>query len=281
MSLFGGSDSAGGGRPSSTEATARNHARSTAPGRPGYERTKRVIDVLAAGLGLLLLAPLIAVVALAVALALGRPVLFRQLRAGRHGEVFELVKFRTMLPVDAARGLITDEDRLTPFGRWLRASSLDELPTLWNVLRGDMSLVGPRPLVATYLDRYTPEQARRHEVRPGITGLAQVRGRNALTWEEKFAYDVWYVDHRSFWLDLRILAETPRTVLRRDGISAPGAATVYEFLGTAAVSETSRGDMSGSGVPQRRDPRAQGEQAPAGQQQLTADPSAAGRLTPR
>ncbi|MEU4380860.1 sugar transferase [Micromonospora echinofusca] len=201
-----------------------------APARP--ERGKRVLDVTVAIALLVLTAPVLAVVAALVAVGLGRPVLFRQCRAGRHGLPFELVKFRTMRPMDARRGLVTDAERLTPLGRWLRATSLDELPTLWNVLRGDMSLVGPRPLLPEYLTRYSPTQARRHEVRPGVTGLAQVRGRNSLSWEDKLELDVTYVDTRNLRLDLAILGATVRTVLRREGISANGSATAPEFLGS-------------------------------------------------
>ncbi|MGY0005356.1 sugar transferase [Micromonospora sp. I033] len=206
------------------------------PDRPERsDRPKRALDVVVAAVLLVLLAPVLATVALVVAAGLGRPVLFRQCRTGRHGEPFELVKFRTMRSPDPRRGLISDADRLTPLGRWLRATSLDELPTLWNVLRGDMSLVGPRPLLPVYLARYSPVQARRHEVRPGVTGLAQVRGRNSLGWEEKFDLDVEYVDSRCLRLDLAILAATVRTVLRREGISAAGTATAPEFLGSPAA----------------------------------------------
>ncbi|MBM0204242.1 sugar transferase [Micromonospora sp. STR1s_5] len=193
---------------------------------------------------LVLSAPVLGVVAALVAVGLGRPVLFRQCRAGLHGCPFELVKFRTMLPPDLPRGLVGDGDRLTPLGRWLRATSLDELPTLWNVLRGDMSLVGPRPLLPEYLRRYSPAQARRHEVRPGITGLAQTRGRNSLSWEEKLDLDVRYVDTRSLRLDLSILLATVRTVLRREGISAEGSATAPEFLGTPQRSTPGRQDQA-------------------------------------
>ncbi|HYJ80566.1 MAG TPA: sugar transferase [Longimicrobiaceae bacterium] len=161
----------------------------------------------------------------------GPPVLFRQARPGRDGVVFELVKFRTMRHPDATH--VTDADRLTSVGRFLRSTSLDELPTLWNVVRGDMSLVGPRPLLMQYLERYDPEQARRHEVRPGVTGWVQVNGRNALSWDEKFALDVWYVDHVSLLLDLRILLGTLGAVLARKGISAGGQATMPEFMGNA------------------------------------------------
>ncbi|ROO60160.1 lipopolysaccharide/colanic/teichoic acid biosynthesis glycosyltransferase [Micromonospora sp. Llam0] len=197
-----------------------------------YDRVKRVFDVVGAATALVVGAPLLAGVALLILATLGRPVFFRQVRPGRDGELFEMVKFRTMLEVDPARGLVTDADRLTPVGRWLRATSLDELPELWNVLRGEMSLVGPRPHLVKYLEIYTPWQARRHEVRPGITGLAQVRGRNELAWEDKFAYDIEYVDNRGLRLDLRIMVETVRVVLRREGIAAPGAATWHEFTGT-------------------------------------------------
>ncbi|GAA2501989.1 sugar transferase [Winogradskya humida] len=197
-----------------------------------YDSRKRLLDVSAAALGLLLTAPLMLLLALTVALALGRPVLFRQRRAGRHGTTFTLLKFRTMVDEDPEHGLLTDAERLTGWGRFLRSTSLDELPSLVNVLRGEMSLVGPRPLPVRYLDRYTPDQARRHEVLPGITGLAQVRGRNLLTWEEKFHYDVAYVGDRSLSLDLRLLAATALAVLRRDGISARDEATAPEFKGS-------------------------------------------------
>jgi len=197
-----------------------------------YEVGKRAIDIVASLVGLLLTAPLQAGIAVLVARALGRPVLFRQQRPGRDGKPFVLFKFRTMREPDEARDLLTDVQRLTLLGARLRSTSLDELPTLWNVLRGDMSLVGPRPLLMQYIERYTPEQGRRHDVRPGITGLAQVSGRNALTWEQKFAADLDYVRRRNFALDLRILALTIRAVLRRDGISADGEATMSEFLGS-------------------------------------------------
>jgi lipopolysaccharide/colanic/teichoic acid biosynthesis glycosyltransferase len=172
-------------------------------------------------------------VALTVCRRLGRPVLFRQRRPGLGGEPFELVKFRTMLNSFGQDGKpLADAERLTPLGRRLRAWSLDELPTLWNVLHGEMSLVGPRPLMMQYLDRYTPEQARRHDVRPGVTGWAQVKGRNALSWEEKFELDIWYVDHLSLWLDIKILLMTPWKVLKREGISKEGYATMPEFMGS-------------------------------------------------
>ncbi len=199
--------------------------------RTAYVRVgKRVFDVLAAGVALILLAPVYVIVALLVAVRLGRPVLFRQLRPGLRGRPFRLVKFRTMTDArDAEGNLLPDDVRLTRFGRFLRSTSLDELPELWNVLRGDMSLVGPRPLLMSYLERYTPEQARRHEVRPGLTGWAQVNGRNRLGWDDRFAHDVWYVDRVGLWLDLKILAATVAAVARRDGISAEGNATMPEF----------------------------------------------------
>ncbi len=193
---------------------------------------KRILDFLVASIVAGILIPVLVLLALIVRVKLGSPILFRQLRPGLHGKPFTLYKFRTMTDArDAAGNLLPDADRLTPFGRFLRATSLDELPELWNVLRGDMSLVGPRPLLMQYLERYTPEQARRHEVRPGITGWAQVNGRNALSWEQKFALDVWYVDHLSFWLDLKIIALTVWKILKREGISQPGQATVEYFQG--------------------------------------------------
>lgn len=188
---------------------------------------KRLFDLALVLPGLLLLAPVMLATALLVRLALGPGVLFRQERPGLHGKPFTILKFRTM-----RQGPGTDAERLTPFGRFLRSTSLDELPELLNVLAGHMSLVGPRPLLMQYLPRYSPEQARRHEVPPGITGWAQVNGRNALTWEERFALDVWYVENRSLWLDLRILGRTVWAVLCRRGVSAPGQATMSEFLGS-------------------------------------------------
>ena len=197
---------------------------------------KRLFDLLASAIGLLILAVPLAVLAWQVRRKLGSPVLFTQVRPGLNGKPFRMVKFRTMTDArDASGALLPDAQRLTPFGRFLRASSLDELPELWNVLRGEMSLVGPRPLLMEYLPHYTPEQARRHEVQPGITGWAQVNGRNAISWDEKFALDVWYVDHRSLWLDVRILWLTVRKVLVRDGISAAGEATMPAFTGTLPV----------------------------------------------
>ncbi|UWZ40157.1 sugar transferase [Dactylosporangium roseum] len=188
-----------------------------------------------AAVAAVVLAPVIAGTAVFVRLTMGSPVLFRQERAGRHGAPFTMVKFRSMTVHDDSGGPDPRHDgaRLTPAGRFLRASSLDELPALWNVLRGEMSLVGPRPLPVAYLDRYTPDQRRRHDVRPGITGLAQVRGRNTLSWEQKFAYDLEYVQRRGLALDLRILAATAGAVLRRDGIAEAGVATAREFQGSA------------------------------------------------
>lgn len=195
------------------------------------------MDIGGAAIGLLVCSPILAVVALLVRLKLGAPILFRQQRPGLHGKPFMLYKFRTMTDARDADGhLLPDAERLTNFGRFLRRTSLDELPELFNVLKGDMSLVGPRPLLMQYLDRYTPEQMRRHEVKPGITGWAQVNGRNALSWEEKFALDVWYVDHLSLWLDLKIILLTIWKVLRREGISQDGHATMEEFLGLLASS---------------------------------------------
>jgi len=194
--------------------------------------SKRIFDLVLTIPVLMLLSPLLVVVAFWGRAKLGSPVLFRQQRAGLHGQPFTLFKFRTMTNVRDAKGeLLPDAERLTRLGRFLRRSSLDELPELFNVLKREMSLVGPRPLLMRYLDRYTPEQARRHEVRPGITGWAQVNGRNVLTWEQKFALDVWYVDHQSLWLDLRIIAMTLWKVLKREGINALGQATAKEFLG--------------------------------------------------
>lgn len=194
---------------------------------------KRPTDIILSALGLVALAPVMAAVAVAVAVALGRPVFFRQERPGLHGRPFRLVKFRTMLDsVDSHGNPLDDAQRLTRFGRFLRASSLDELPELWNVLRGDMSLVGPRPLLMRYLPLYSPEQARRHEVRPGLTGWSQVNGRNAIGWPEKLALDVWYVDNRSFGLDFKILLMTVSKVLSRAGIAAEGSETMPEFRGS-------------------------------------------------
>lgn len=194
--------------------------------------SKRWFDILASSFGLLLLSPVIAIVAWQIRRKLGSPVLFRQVRPGLHGKPFEMIKFRTMRDaVDANGNPLPDSERMTPFGSFLRASSLDELPELWNVLKGDMSLVGPRPLLMEYLSLYSPEQYRRHEVRPGVSGWAQVNGRNALSWEDKFKLDVWYVDNRSFWLDLKIIFLTLKKVVVREGISAEGEATMSKFTG--------------------------------------------------
>jgi len=193
---------------------------------------RRLFDLALAIPGLIALAPLLGLLALLVRWRLGRPVLFRQTRPGLHGQPFELCKFRTMTDArDAAGRLLPDAERLTRLGRLLRASSLDELPELWNVIRGDMSLVGPRPLLMAYLPLYTPEQARRHELPPGITGWAQVHGRNALTWQDKFTLDIWYVDHVSLSLDMKILLLTLWKVLRREGICQQGQATMEPFRG--------------------------------------------------
>lgn len=200
----------------------------TASRRP-YDPLKRVLDLVSAATALVLLSPVLAAVALAVAVKLGWPVVFAQKRPGKFSEIFTLYKFRSMRDIDEAKGLVTDEDRLTPFGKWLRSTSLDELPALWNVLRGEMSIVGPRPLLVEYLPRYSPEQARRHEVRPGITGLAQASGRNALNWEDRFDLDVRYVDSRSLVVDLRILLATVRAVVARDGVTQDGHVTMSKF----------------------------------------------------
>jgi lipopolysaccharide/colanic/teichoic acid biosynthesis glycosyltransferase len=194
---------------------------------------KRVLDLGLAVPALVVLAPVGAAIGALARVKLGSPVLFQQVRPGRNGELFELIKFRTMTDArDPSGSLLPDELRLTSFGRRLRRTSLDELPTLWNVVRGDMSLVGPRPLLVQYLDRYTPEQRRRHEVAPGITGWAQIHGRNAITWEEKFALDVWYVENVSLRTDLAILFRTVAEVLGQRGISAEGHATMPEFMGS-------------------------------------------------
>lgn len=193
---------------------------------------KRLFDILASATALVLLSPVIAIVAWQISRKMGSPVLFRQTRPGLNGRPFQMVKFRTMKDaVDAAGNPLPDSERLTPFGQFLRSSSLDELPELWNVLKGDMSLVGPRPLLMEYLPLYSPEQYRRHEVRPGVTGWAQVNGRNSLSWDEKFKLDVWYVDNRSLWLDIKILFLTVKKGLVRDGISAEGEATMAKFTG--------------------------------------------------
>jgi len=193
-------------------------------------RAKRIFDFVVALIALLALAPLLLVVVLLVRFRLGSPVFFSQLRPGRGGRVFRLIKFRTMTDARDANGkLLPDSQRMTRFGKWLRSTSLDELPELWAVVKGEMSLVGPRPLLVEYLSRYTSEEARRHEVRPGLTGLAQVRGRNDTTWKVRLRFDVWYVDRRSFLLDLSIIGQTIVQIVRRQGISAKGEATMAEF----------------------------------------------------
>ena len=203
-----------------------------------YDQAKRAFDLTIAIVLFVFTLPIQAATALAIRIRLGTPVLFRQMRPGLHGQPFEIVKFRTMLDVDSKLGRIDDASRMTTLGHGLRAASIDELPTLWNIIRGDMSLVGPRPLLMRYLERYSPEQARRHEVRPGLTGLAQVSGRNALSWEDKFRLDVDYVDHHTFVGDLKIIRGTVRSVVTRDGISASGETTMSEFLGTYIQKES-------------------------------------------
>lgn len=194
---------------------------------------KRVFDIVASFFGLVLLSPLIAFVAWKISRKLGSPVFFRQVRPGRNGKPFEMIKFRTMKDaVDSDGNPLPDSERMTPFGGFLRASSLDELPELWNVLKGEMSLVGPRPLLMEYLPLYSAEQYRRHDVRPGVTGWAQVNGRNSLSWEEKFKLDVWYVENRTLSLDIKVLLLTVKKVVRRDGISADGEATMSRFTGS-------------------------------------------------
>lgn len=200
------------------------------PARPAA--LKRLMDVVCAGVGLVVLSPVLLALWLLVRSRMGTPALFRQIRPGLNGRPFEMIKFRTMRDATGTDGLpLSDAQRLTPFGRWLRATSLDELPELWNVMIGDMSLVGPRPLLLEYLPLYSPEQARRHEVRPGVTGWAQVNGRNAVSWEKKFKMDVWYVDRHTILLDLKIIFMTVGRILKRDGISAPGSATAEKFEG--------------------------------------------------
>lgn len=194
---------------------------------------KRFFDILLSCIGLMLLLPILLTVALMIWIWLGRPIVFRQMRPGQYGEPFQIIKFRSMLSgMDKNESMLSDEQRLTRFGRLLRATSLDELPGLWNVLKGDMSLVGPRPLLMDYLPLYNDQQARRHEVRPGITGWAQVNGRNAITWEEKFELDVWYVDHRSLRLDLWIMLLTIKKVFQGSDINSAGAATMPGFTGS-------------------------------------------------
>ena len=194
---------------------------------------KRAFDIVASTSALVVLSPVLAITAYKVKKELGSPVLFRQTRPGLHGKPFEMIKFRTMKDATDKEGnALPDSERLTDFGKKLRASSLDELPELWNVLKGDMSLVGPRPLLMEYLPLYNAEQAKRHNVRPGVTGYAQVNGRNSLSWEDKFKLDTWYVEHQSLWLDMKILLKTVKKVIIKDGISAEGEATMTKFTGT-------------------------------------------------
>ncbi|HJF26967.1 MAG TPA: sugar transferase [Acinetobacter lwoffii] len=194
---------------------------------------KRLLDIIIASIALMLLSPLYAFVAYKVKKNLGSPVLFRQVRPGLHGKPFEMIKFRTMKDaVDEQGNPLPDSERLTPFGQMLRSTSLDEMPELWNVIKGDMSIVGPRPLLMEYLPLYSPEQAKRHDVRPGMTGHAQVNGRNAIGWEEKFKLDTWYVENQSIWLDFKIMFKTVHKVLAKDDISAEGEATMSKFTGT-------------------------------------------------
>jgi len=198
----------------------------------GLPISKRIFDMIAVLLGSIFLSPIILLTALGVAIFLGTPIIFRQQRPGYKGQPFYIYKFRTMTDVsDSTGNLLPDSERLTRLGRFLRALSLDELPELFNILRGEMSIVGPRPLLMEYLERYSPEQMRRHDVYPGLTGWAQVNGRNAITWQDKFRYDVWYVDNWSFWLDIKIILMTLWKVLKREGISQPGQATTEYFIG--------------------------------------------------
>ena len=207
---------------------------------------KRVFDVISVLIGLILLSPLLLIIAVMVRLKLGSPVLFWHQRPGLHGKPFELIKFRTMTDDRDENGkLLPDSERLPSFGRFLRSTSMDELPELLCVLKGDMSLVGPRPLMMKYLPRYTAEQARRHEVKPGITGWAQVNGRNASSWERKFELDVWYADHWNLWLDLKILIKTLIAVLSREGINQPGEATASEFMGTGQNCRSGESQLHG------------------------------------
>jgi lipopolysaccharide/colanic/teichoic acid biosynthesis glycosyltransferase len=199
---------------------------------PGYPVSKRIFDLISVTLALVILSPFILLTALSVRIFLGTPILFRQQRPGYKGKPFFIYKFRTMTNAsDSAGNLLPDSERLTRLGRFLRTLSLDELPELFNILRGEMSLVGPRPLLMEYLERYSPEQMRRHDVYPGLTGWAQVNGRNTITWQDKFQYDVWYVDNWSFWLDIRIILITLWKVLKREGISQEGQATTEYFMG--------------------------------------------------
>jgi len=195
---------------------------------------KRFFDIIASAISLFILAPVILFIAFLIQRKLGSPILFYQVRPGKNAKPFQMTKFRTMREdFDQDGRILPDSERIPPFGNFLRNSSLDELPELWNVLKGDMSLVGPRPLLMEYLPLYSTEQARRHNVRPGITGWAQVNGRNAISWEEKFKYDIWYVDNQSFWLDMKIIWMTIKKVIAREGISAEGEATMPSFTGTS------------------------------------------------
>jgi lipopolysaccharide/colanic/teichoic acid biosynthesis glycosyltransferase len=213
---------------------------------PGIPLSKRLFDLVITLIGLILLSPFLLILAVFIRIKLGKPVLFRQLRPGYQGKPFYIIKFRSMTDQRDDQGkLLPDKHRLTRLGRTMRALSLDELPEMFNVLRGEMSWVGPRPLLIKYLQRYNPEQARRHSVLPGITGWAQVNGRNALTWEDKFILDVWYVDHWTFWLDIKILFMTVWKVIAREGISEPGHATAQEFLGTPSSPTRSKPDDRG------------------------------------
>ena len=197
---------------------------------------KRAFDIAASTSALVVLSPVLAITAYKVKKELGSPVLFRQTRPGLHGKPFEMIKFRTMKDATDKEGnALPDSERLTDFGKKLRASSLDELPELWNVLKGDMSLVGPRPLLMEYLPLYNAEQAKRHNVRPGVTGYAQVNGRNSLSWEDKFKLDTWYVEHQSFLFDIKILLKTVKKVIIKDGISADGEATMTKFTGSRVI----------------------------------------------
>ncbi|MCU4369322.1 sugar transferase [Acinetobacter courvalinii] len=196
---------------------------------------KRLLDIIIASTALILLSPLYAYVAYKVKKNLGSPVLFRQVRPGLHGKPFEMIKFRTMKDaIDEQGNPLPDSERLTPFGKMLRSSSLDEMPELWNVIKGDMSIVGPRPLLMEYLPLYNKEQAKRHEVRPGMTGHAQVNGRNAISWEQKFKLDTWYVENRSLWLDFKIMLQTVKKVIAKDDINEAGEATMTKFTGTSS-----------------------------------------------
>ncbi|MEM8675647.1 MAG: sugar transferase [Cyanobacteria bacterium P01_G01_bin.67] len=195
---------------------------------------KSLVDRLLSAIMLLILAPFILILAIAIYFNMGGPVIFAQLRGGKNNSTFTFYKFRTMTDEKDSQGkLLPDMKRLTPLGQFLRQTSLDELPQLWNILRGDMSFVGPRPFIAVYLERYTPEQARRHSVTPGITGWAQINGRNSITWEEKFQLDLWYIDHWSLWLDLKILAQTVSKILTKEGVDEDQNTTMTEFMGTS------------------------------------------------